>query len=752
MRTFDSNSSRNSHASMLSDIDAAGDPTPISPIPMSISTARTRGSALGSNAGAEEEVRAANTLAETPMSRTWSRESSLSRPGSPKIKLPDDFVNRLGDICIFECTDQDICGSRRSETKAEAEQMIKEWNDLKFKLKKTKGAEPKTFHDMHARMLALEALIQNLKAYSLIYAIEKQISKFNVDPDTYLERRKEIVHFISNHLHLRKAGPPIDTLSLKCGWRNYLRAKKPRQEMNLYKCFGQPHLYLQVGPDVSIMVSAQNKDSASDPYSPLVKGRLVHDTAYAQRGRRTECIIGNSQFGDIVRVSHNKIDICVKLLDKDLMRKKQKLVLDNAPSEVQNHRALCQIDHNSPRAVYPSPHIVQFIKVMKDSKLDVWYYAMELGRDAVAVNASNKFSFNNYDRKLKQWYKSKKKEIRGDPTWSRRLENISPYEVKMRHQILQAAFGIFFMHMRGVTHNDIKISNLVVGNFDQRAKIIDFGQSTRFTSDERAEMLCDHKSAGAPRCRSPEANFVKENRCELNIPQRAHFCATKNDVWCIGITMYRTYLMLEPYMVQDNIDPWFPYLTGGSYMTDKSLKNLQRITNDVKNKKRKTNYTHTNANGELDFQDGIFRIIEKFERDADGVRRKNRKFMITEDAVRLMHRIFVPEKQRISICEFILDPYFNGPREEIIKDIESWQKTRFGKCDNILSSLNAQLEEERMRQRNRKQIDRRKQKKRPSPNSKKKTQSKPQSSRPPQDKPPPKGGSSHPPLEQSMNA
>ena len=215
-----------------------------------------------------------------------------------------------------------------------------------------------------------------------------------------------------------------------------------------------------------------------------------------------------------------------------------------------------------------------------------------------------------------------------------------------------------------------------------------------------------------------------------------------------------------------------------------------------------------------------------------------------------MHRIFVPEKQRISICEFILDPYFNGPREEIIKDIESWQKTRFGKCDNILvpnifgqrrkcksfikfanekslilfmvrkllknfnfqivrvkeakkvfssnndflvirqcffvreSSLNAQLEEERMRQRNRKvslsctdgshlffwanwqtvvtfffshqayghswKISThflRKQKKRPSPNSKKKTQSKPQSSRPPQDKPPPKGGSSHPPLE-----
>lgn len=46
------------------------------------------------------------------------------------------------------------------------------------------------------------------------------------------------------------------------------------------------------------------------------------------------------------------------------------------------------------------------------------------------------------------------------------------------------------MHMRGVAHNDIKMSNIVVGDFDRRAKIIDFGQSTRFTSDERAEMLC----------------------------------------------------------------------------------------------------------------------------------------------------------------------------------------------------------------------------------------------------------------------
>jgi len=725
MRTFETQSSTNSHASM-DPYNAAGVPTPLSPDQLSLSTA-SRGSGLDSNAGAEEEeVKAANR--HIGLNRSISRESSLSKSGYAKVKLPDDFVNRLGDICIFECTDQDICGSRRSETKEEVTQLVTEWNQLKTKLKKTKKADTKIYQDMHARMLALEAMIQSLKAYSLIPAIEKQISKFNVDPETYLERRREIFNFITEHMNFRKVDGPIDPLSLKCGWKNHLKATKPkvRKPIDLYHCFGQPHIYLQAGPDVSIMAAAQNKDAATDNYSPLVKGRLVHDTTNARRCKRNQSIIGTSEFGEIVKVSHNKINICVKLLDGKLMKQKKEQILDNGPSEVQNHRALCQIDRNSAGAVYPSPFIVQFMKVMKDAKLDVWYYAMELGRGAVAVNESQEFSFKFYDRHLKRWYKNKKKEIIGDPTWSRRLENISPYEVKIRHYILEAAFGVFFMHMRGVAHNDIKMSNIVVGNFDRRPKIIDFGQSTRFTSDERAEMLCDHKGAGAPRCRSPEANFVKEHRCDLNIPRRKYFSATKNDMWCIGITMYRMYFMLDPYTYQDNIDPWFPYLTGGSYMTDKSLKTLQRIVNDDENHKRKAHHriTHKNANGELDFEDGIFKIIEKIERDPDGVRRDRRKHMITEDAVRLLHRIFVPEDQRISIAEFILDPYFDGHRENIIKDIEDWQKSRFGECDNILSSLNAQLEEEKKRQRNRKQIDKRKYKQRSRPKHK------PESSRP----------------------
>lgn len=109
---------------------------------------------------------------------------------------------------------------------------------------------------MGATITVVYEILEGYQQYHFIYepAIEKQISKFNVDPDTYLELRRDIFNFITEHMNFRKVDGPIDPLSLKCGWKNHLKATKPkvRKPIDLYHCFGQPHIYLQAGPDVSM--------------------------------------------------------------------------------------------------------------------------------------------------------------------------------------------------------------------------------------------------------------------------------------------------------------------------------------------------------------------------------------------------------------------------------------------------------------------------------------------------------------------
>jgi len=300
------------------------------------------------------------------------------------------------------------------------------------------------------------------------------------------------------------------------------------------------------------------------------------------------------------------------------------------------------------------------------------------------VDETKVISFRSYDKHWQQYLKDNRSEIQKDPTWTRRNE--SKWESVKKRIVLEVAFGVFFMHQRGCSHNDIKGNNAMIGKKDGRGKLMDFGQTFRYSKNEQEHMWCDHKSCGAPKIRSPEAYFIKESSkvCPLNIKDTSRFSAKKNDVWCLGMAMYRMILMLDPFRERNNLlDCLFLYLTAGTYLTEKQREQQrERVIAKREGRHQSGVYITDMKDGKVDYELGIYKICKAVTRDADKVKRK-RQYLITEPAVRLLHRIFVPEAQRIDIRQFIMDPYFNDIRGEVLDDAKQWQLQKFGEYDDL---------------------------------------------------------------------
>jgi len=614
-----------------------------------------------------------------------------SDPSTDWLTLSDDFIKELGEIHIHNHTDSDIHFAdfqNTQEEKVVLNELHELWENLQ--LIKKRGNSKETWKQAHECMIAMEAKttvltsIQQAKV-PLLSAIEIQMNRYNVTPKEFLERRKLILDYIGNNLPVRK----FNGIG---GWRSHCRVSNTHPDN--FKCFGRPRGFLETGPDVAVMLAALNIGTADEPYAPLDQrdtAQLIDDVEYVLNHRdHKKLLLGNSHFGACIKVAHDYQDICVKIMEKIKMRQLIDRFNDFGPSEVQHHRYLCRIDSNVESARLPIPYITRFIKIVKKDSSGDYYYAMELGRDILeTLEKSKVISFIEYDKQRKRYMRKHRDAIRADPNWTR--VNPSPWEREKKLIILQIAFGVFFMHERGCSHNDIKANNAMIGVDDRRAKLMDFGQTNRFSKNEREHMWCRHKDCGAPKVRSPEAHYIKDRRCPLNIPDTSKFSAKKNDVWSLGIAMYRMLLMLEPFRERNNLaDTLFLYLTGGTYLTPEHRKKQQdRVTAVVEKRmtKREANvYITKMKDGKVDYELGIFNICRAIKKDADKVAR-NRSQFITEKAVRLMHRIFVPEADRISAKEFILDPYFDDIREFVLHDIRTWQQARFGMHDNLYKAL-----------------------------------------------------------------
>jgi len=244
--------------------------------------------------------------------------------------------------------------------------------------------------------------------------------------------------------------------------------------------------------------------------------------------------------------------------------------------------------------------------------------------------------------------------------------------------VLEAAFGLWHLHERGYTHNDLKENNMTKGA-EGFGKLLDFGQTFHHEASNPEGYLY-HENCASPNVRSPEADFVKKMRSAkfpLILPDEHRFSGKANDVWCLCFALYRLVLMMPPWSNYTIGDAFFLFSTNGSFVKEgyadaRESKYYQML------KSPKVMNPHQNL--------GILKLCHLLHRskvkDADGTRRV-RYEMITSACCRLMQRVFVPEHRRINIFEFIMDPYFDDIRDSVIQNAQQWQMTRYGNCDDF---------------------------------------------------------------------
>jgi len=519
---------------------------------------------------------------------------------------------------------------------------------------------------------AVEAQLTKIIAYPLPEAIKKRLNEFTrlhnyeCSWEEFLEAREEIIDFNKDHRHLRRV-EKLDQWkrngekdSHKYGFKGVCK-----RDIKFYDLFGPPHLFLHAGPDYSIILVAKMKQDDGG-FGEMCGKSLHNDVQKALKADKN--ILSRNQFGLVVRVFHEKQRMVVKTYEKSkmLMEPANNNILDHAPTEVWNVRLLNRIDVNSPRAEYPCPYVQAFYKVGKSEDGDTYYFASENGYDLIAMDKDGNFKEGTYMRRLEKYLSNTKHERKKDRKYGLKIENISQHETISRKQVLQIALALCFLHWRGYAHNDIKLENIICGTYDKNCRIIDFAQAVRFHPLEPHYGKMSHDGVGTQKYRSPEAEYVRLfwGVHQVCLSDKKEFDAFKNDVWCLTNLMFRLIFNIAPYQDASNTDPNFRDVTRGAYMTQEQ-------------REMSPNEGH-----------GILKMLRRYpnNRDAQG-NKCHRHLMATQPCLDLMHRGFAREEQRPTIFEFVMDPYFNSVRGEVIKEIQDYQQLHFEQYDDILKNL-----------------------------------------------------------------
>ncbi|EAY04133.1 AGC family protein kinase [Trichomonas vaginalis G3] len=107
---------------------------------------------------------------------------------------------------------------------------------------------------------------------------------------------------------------------------------------------------------------------------------------------------------------------------------------------------------------------------------------------------------------------------------------------KINKYTLQIVDALSFMHSKGIAHCDIKLSNILIDQYD-RAKLCDFGLSHYITND--SNKINDNKIRGTLNYMAPEVIIGKE------------FCPFKSDVWSFGVTF--PFISRDPFTILRDI-------------------------------------------------------------------------------------------------------------------------------------------------------------------------------------------------------
>jgi len=559
-----------------------------------------------------------------------------------------------------------VDGDWTKKNKALNRQLGEDIKDLETKIRKMnkfrkqRKKSDRDIVEMHKKAILRQSKqVQKteLLKYTLKRAIQKQLKEHGMTFREYLKLRKELFGLLEKQMI---------PLWSAFGSDDYLLAR--------YKVFGSPRIFCRLGPDYSIIQAAsKNGFKFKDKFGEVSNGEKLH-TAF-EAARQNGNLISKGIYGNVVKVNFGGIDMRVKQYFLTELIKQCRCTLDCGPGEVISCTLLNRIDDSSPNRL-PIPYIAKNLRPVtcsgrENSRNAHWKFATESGYSLRQSDHNGDPREQPYDKQLWEWQKETEKIRKTNPDWT--LNNISPLEKKRKKQFAQLFLGMIHAHLRNFALMDVQLDNVACGEHDGVAKWVHHPQTMPFhKSDKSEKMLCNHYGAGLQSCRSPEAEFLCDNR---------KFDAEKNDVYNMAVMMFILLFNMDPYETPHNVDKLFPYITQGYYLRkdewESRQQNIEKQLQRGKNHKR-NHIRDVDSDGIVDFSNGITKVLQ--------IKSKNgklpRDLMITEMGKEVLHLGFLPEKLRPTAVELFMHPYFDDVRDQCIEYLESWQRKNFGECDD----------------------------------------------------------------------
>jgi len=427
-------------------------------------------------------------------------------------------------------------------------------------------------------------------------------------------------------------------------WKVTKRASLEGAKEVIAELFGYENFFLQQGPREALLARSQNWN---DPELPLAELNSQAEFPDPQRGLPIGVKQKLDDDGVVIRLHGPDLDLnTAELISKQIP---DTLFLQNdqiwntregdfPPSEIATHRFL-QLHAKHPLIEGTGcPNLVDFKGVTQSDDQRTFYYWQEAGAETLynLIYDGRK----TFEKSLKKWYINCKEEPYngGKPNKNRYISERSPWTKIMVRWFIDILCAVKYMHLHGVAHRDLKVENVVLcaeglTKFEImknpelfEAKLIDFGLAHRFGKFDKSDTMTDY--LGTLSIKSPE---LYQSTWEEDATHNAF----ASDVWALGYMLYTMLAKTDVLQIASEGDPNWYFVTALSYPRNEDSKPLDLPEEEYTLRHKKMN-------------------------------KKGIKYNFTDNLVEMLHEIFQPESERITI-DRIFQEYLEQDIEELRK-------------------------------------------------------------------------------------
>lgn len=428
-------------------------------------------------------------------------------------------------------------------------------------------------------------------------------------------------------------------------WKVTQKASLEGAKEVIAELFGYENFFLQQGPREALLARSQSWNNAELPLAELNARNEFPNPATGMPIGVKHSITDDD--GVVVRLHApdpdlNTPELVSKQIPDNLFLRGDVIWNtregDFPPSEIATHRFL-QLHAKHPLIEGTGcPHVIGFKGVTQSDDQKTFYYWQEAGAETVAtIIADGRKSF---EKSLKKWYTGCKEAAKNGRKNLYMTER-SPWTKMMVRWFIDILCAVKYMHLHGVAHRDLKVGNVVLcgkkGGLTKHdiiknpelfgAKLIDFGLAYRFGKFDKSDKMSDY--LGTLSCKSPESYQVD---WDDNVTTQSAFAS---DVWQLGVMLYKMLAKKDVLQIPSEGDPNWYFVTGLSYPRNEDSKPLDLPEEEYTLRHKKMN-------------------------------KKGIKYNFTENLVNLLHEIFKPESERITIDQIFQD-HFEDDIEELRK-------------------------------------------------------------------------------------